>query len=87
MPRFRLEHADGTSTYEQAARVDVDEQAGTLTLMRAHLGVWTAFRELPAQTVTRVSRRHTEVNGTWTWSTLWTNPDPQPTPQDLQPDG
>ena len=76
MPRFRLEHPDGTFTDEQAARVDAE--GDTLLLQRAHLGVWTTFREIPASSVVKVSRRHTEVNGSWTWSTVWVNPDTPP---------
>lgn len=76
MPRFRLTHTDHTATEEDAARLAVTD--ASLCLQRPHQGVFTTVKEIPTSDVVAVERRNTELNGTWSWTTVWTNPDPSP---------
>ena len=73
MPRFRFTHADDSFTEEDAARLDATDEG--LRLQRAQDGAFTTFRHISTSNVVSVQRRNTELNGTWSWTTVWVNPD------------
>lgn len=73
MPRFRFAHTDDSFTEADAARLDV--AGGLLRLQSLQNGVLATIRQLATSDVVSVQRRNTELNGAWSWTTVWVNPD------------
>ncbi len=64
MARFRAEMDDGSTRHLDADRLVIDD---VVRLERRHGDSWITWVSMDPSEVTSVSRRHTELNGSWSW--------------------
>jgi len=62
--RFRAEMDDGSTRHLDADRLVIDD---VVRLERRHGDSWITWVSMDPSEVTSVSRRHTELNGSWSW--------------------
>lgn len=73
MARYRIDLTNGQSLYEEAHRAGPTDT--TFRLERMTAGRWSEYVEYPLEEVDRVSRRHTELNGMWSWARIYPGAD------------
>ena len=71
MARFRTVMDDGSTGHLDADRLVTDD---VVRLERRHGDSWVTVAALDPSEVRSVSRRHTELNGSWSWVRVYPAP-------------